>query len=734
MHRAVRYYAIAVWRCPIALTYASDTELTPGTVVSIPYRSRQRLGMVLSETEVSGAVRRKLRAIAAVHDTRVPPSVVEVAVWASKYYGSDAGWFAQQVFWYGFEPPERYREMLELLQARAVRRPWPETGGKCTTRGRAALRALWERLPASEFCVSDVLSTMVSFLRFQSLVRRGLVELRRDAHAAGSCVENPAVLADRIPSLTEEQARAVSLVLGDLQSDHQAPAPRVLYGVTGSGKTLVYMHFAKAVMERGRQFLYLVPEIALTHALITRLRLVFPNIVAVHSGMSRWERLRIAQGVRQRLYNIVIGPRSALWLPFSDLGGIVVDEEHDASFKNGSAPRWNGRDVAIYMAHRARIPIVLGSATPSLESWRNVLQRRYALAEIRERPPGAMLPYVHVHDMTQLRRVYGFRTVLAPDLISDIRRALERQQKAIVLLNRRGYTTRVMCSACETLLLCQACQYPLVWHRSRGELRCHLCDHAQALPQACPHCGTTPKKWRHGGYGTEKLAQLLGKLIPGLRVVRLDADAAQERYHDDLLQEFFQRADCLVGTQMIAKGLDCERVTVVGVVDADAGLDFTDDPRAAERVFQLITQVVGRSGRGSHPGVAHVQVERPTHIAVVSASSHQPHLFYAEESRRRQQQDAPPWKLMIRLIWAGDEGFVRRVERLRPSLQAIVEPYRWECSEIVPPVHAMHRGLIRRVCMITGPAEQRRYVSAVVAQLRALQPEPHIDVDPYDFS
>jgi primosomal protein N' (replication factor Y) (superfamily II helicase) len=484
------------------------------------------------------------------------------------------------------------------------------------------------------------------------LVRRGLVEI----------IEEPAA-----PSVSLIKARsspfefafnaAQQSALDDL---HEAVAARkfsglLLHGVTGSGKTAVYLAGMRAVLEAGRSAILLVPEIGLTPAVAADLHQIFGNQVAIlHSALSSKERARQWHRIQNGETRMVVGTRSAVFAPVADLALIIVDEEHDASYKQEETPRYHARDVAVMRAKMANAVVVLGSATPSLESYFNATKNKYALIELPDRVEQRPLPEVEIVDTRREFEETGHEQVISRKLAAEIKDRLERKEQAMVLLNRRGYSPVVLCRTCGKTLECQNCAIALTHHKREHKMICHYCGYIAPVPKACVHCGSEYVYFL--GTGSEKLEELLHGMFPQARIARLDRDTV--RGHQD-----FERTlnalnegelDLLVGTQMIAKGHDIHGVTLVGVVGADSALGLPDF-RAAERTFQLLTQVAGRAGRGQSPGKVILQTYFQDHYAVQYAAHHDFAGFYEKELRFRSWMHYPPYSALANVLIRSDK-------------------------------------------------------------------------------
>ena len=427
----------------------------------------------------------------------------------------------------------------------------------------------------------------------------------------------------------------------------------LLHGVTGSGKTEVYRRLAGMAIESARQALILVPEIALTPAVAATFRQAFGARVAVqHSGLSSGARHDQWYRIRRGEIDVVVGTRSAVFAPLPSVGLIVVDEEHDASYKQEESPRYHGRDVAIMRAKRAGALVVLGSATPSLESYRHATSGRYRLFTLPQRVGRRPLPSVRVVDMREEFAAQGADVVLSRELTEALDARLTRGEQALVLLNRRGFATAVFCRECGRSLECPNCSVSLTFHRAAGQARCHYCGYARARPTTCPECAG--RYLEQVGFGTERVEAEIVTRWPDARVARLDRDTVRRRgAAAQLLGRFASGAiDILVGTQMVAKGHDFPNVTLVGVISADVGLGVADY-RAAERTFQLLTQVAGRAGRGEIPGAAIVQTLHPDHYSIRHACRQAYEPFYDEEQRFRLAMQYPPEVALVSAVVRG---------------------------------------------------------------------------------
>ncbi|MCK6553025.1 primosomal protein N' [Candidatus Binatia bacterium] len=449
--------------------------------------------------------------------------------------------------------------------------------------------------------------------------------------------------ADRPVTLTAPQAEAVDTISAVIGRAYQ---PFLLWGVTGSGKTEVYLRSVARCLDAGLTALALVPEISLTHQLVARLRARFGNRVAVlHSALSEGERWDEWRKIQRGEVEIVVGARSAVFAPLPRLGLVVVDEEHDSAYKQDDGIRYNGRDVAVVRARLSGCPIVLGSATPAIETFHNGRSGRYAVLELPARVAARPLPAV---DLVDLRRggKLGRVVLVSSPLAAALKANLAVRGQSLLFLNRRGFANFLQCVQCGDALACPNCSVTLTWHRRRQALRCHHCDHTIPPPTSCPSCGgLSLSAW---GAGTEQVEAALRALVPGARVGRMDRDTTARKGSQQRILEAWERQeyDILVGTQMITKGHDIPGVTLVGVLLADQALNFPDF-RAAERTFQLLTQVAGRAGRGDRPGRVIVQTLQPEHYSLTCAQQHDYAGFAEVELGHRRELGYPPFSRFV---------------------------------------------------------------------------------------
>ena len=527
-------------------------------------------------------------------------------------------------------------------------------------------RTLIEALAASggRVAVEAIRGLDVPRTTLGTLVKRGMVELVDEPQGFTMSKIKPRQSPFEF-EFNPAQKEALAKILDGVGS--RKFSGMLLHGVTGSGKTAVYLAGMRAVLEQGRASILLVPEIGLTPALAADLHQAFGDEVAIlHSGLTHAERAEQWHRIKRGEARVVVGTRSAVFAPVSDLALLIVDEEQDSSYKQEETPRYHARDVAVMRAKMAGAVVALGSATPSLESYYNAKKNKYALVELPDRVEQRPLPEVEILDMRQEFQETGQEQVISRKLAEEVRERLEKKEQVMVLLNRRGYSPVALCRACGKTLQCKNCAVSMTHHKREHKMECHYCGHVAHIPDKCVHCGSEYVYFV--GTGSEKLEELLHGMFPQARIGRLDRDTVRGR-------EDFERAlnalnegelDMLVGTQMIAKGHDVHGVTLVGVVGADNALGLPDF-RAAERTFQLLTQVAGRAGRGQSPGKVVLQTYFPDHYAVQFAAHHDFAGFYDKELQFRSWMHYPPYsaianvvirseKLDDALTWSGELG------------------------------------------------------------------------------
>ncbi len=645
-----------------AVPEALAARAVPGARVVVPLRRRRVVGIVTGAVSHQPSADIEVKRILGVPDDQpaLSPALLSLGRWISDYYGAPLGLSLRAILpgplWDVARPagPAPAAERLLVLTGNGMDSLLErDRRFKRAPKRRAAyetVEALGGSAPMSHLLRQLKLSSAV----LDGLVEQGLARIERIPETrdpfAGLSSPPP-------PSLTEDQRRVVQGILGG-GTDQRV----LIHGVTGSGKTLVYLEVLRSVVESGRGAILLVPEIALTPQTVARVRGVFGDQVAVlHSGLSDGERVDAWQALRRGERRVAVGPRSAVFAPVQGLGAIVIDEEHEPSYKQGSAPRYHARDVAAQRAQLEGARLILGSATPSLETLDLAVQGHVTTFTLPDRVGAWPLPPVEVVDLRSAPRVAPAETGIVPwseALDGAVSAALERHEQVILLLNRRGFSTFVQCPSCGNVPGCPNCAIALTVHQTPAALRCHYCGHQDPIPDICIVCGHETQKLR--GLGTQQLEHFVAARFPRARIARMDLDTTTSKWaHHHILERFARReVDILLGTQMIAKGLDFPNVTVVGVVDADTGLHFPDF-RAGERTFQLVAQVAGRAGRGPSGGRVFVQTRAPDHHAIRAAAAHSVAQFAEAELPLRSppQPPYPPRTGLVRFVVAtADHG------------------------------------------------------------------------------
>ena len=515
----------------------------------------------------------------------------------------------------------------------------------------------------------EIMDQGLSAASLKTLVKNGILEQYEVTISRFSETKDPL----QKVTLTSTQAKAKSTILEQF-SQHDIV---LLHGITGSGKTEIYIKLVEEALEGGSQVLYLLPEIALTTQIVLRLKKVFGDKMGVyHSKFSDNERVEVWKGVLTGRYSFVVGVRSAIFLPFDNLGLVIVDEEHESSYKQyDPAPRYNARDVSLIMAHYQHAKVLLGSATPSIESYYLTMTGKYGLVELHQRYGEAQLPSFTVADMIMERKKKLLKGEFSAELIHAIQQALDQNEQVIIFQNRRGYSPYIACQDCGWIPKCQNCAVSLTYHQYRQELVCHYCGYKEPLPRECEACGSTDLKTM--GFGTEKLEEELQLLFPAARVQRMDLDTTRSKNSYETIIGDFEKGDIdlLVGTQMVSKGLDFDNVSLVGIFDIDRMLHFPDF-RSFERTFQLTTQVSGRAGRRDKEGRVVIQAKN-TKLPVLHQIINYDYMgFYQTEIQERQHHKYPPFTRLIHIVVknkdkrVGQDTAIKLANLLREQLGA----------------------------------------------------------------
>lgn len=628
-------------------------QLQPGMRVQAPLGrgDRKRVGYCVQLSNSLDTPRRLKSIIRALDpQSLLSPALLDLTHWMSEHYLCPLGQVLEAVV------PSGVRGQAGTRQKVYLRVPASTTARltqlKLPRKQARALRILSESphpmTPGDLAMAAECTQAPISALRRKRLVVEEVHRIHRGI--AG----RPAVSREQPFNLNQDQQRSLDAILKLLRdASHET---MVVHGVTSSGKTEVYIRAIQEVIEYGRQAIVLVPEISLTPQTQARFQSRFDHVSVLHSHLTpsdrHWHWQQIAAGNTQ----VIVGARSAVFAPTPNLGLIVIDEEHDASFKQDKAPRYHARDVALQRARRESIPLVLGTATPSLESWHKSHRSDFRIIELPHRVSHFPLPDVSIVDLrTQARG--RRRGAISQPLYQAVKESLRDDGQVILLLNRRGFSTTIQCPDCGYVAKCSHCDISLTHHRERDKAVCHYCDYAIPAPPKCPDCGF--EGIRYSGLGTQKLETEVRARFAGVPCLRMDSDSmSKPGSHEKALDRFRSgEVKIMLGTQMIAKGLDFPNVTLVGVINADIALHFPDF-RAAERTFQLVTQVAGRTGRGERGGRVIVQTFTPDHPAIQAAQRHDYRLFAARELPTRREFGYPPYVAMIRIVVRGPQANV----------------------------------------------------------------------------
>ena len=620
----------------------------PGQRVKAPLGrgSRLAVGYCVSVGSPGKPLNRRLKSIDSVLDREplVSSMMLELTRWISESYLCGWGQVLESVIPAGVKKKAGTRVILRFELDPSVRLD----EFKLPRKQQAVVNALAEQnrpMAVDELCdAADCGTGPVQALRTKGIIR-GLRKRSLEYEVVAETVEKQQDL-----KLNTDQSRALKAILSVLRAQQHRTI--LLHGVTGSGKTEVYIQSIREVVSYGRQAIVLVPEISLTPQTIRRFRTRFDSVAVLHSHLSDSERHWHWQQIASGAVQVVVGARSAVFAPVPHPGLIVIDEEHETSFKQDSVPRYHAREVARKRAQLEKIPLILGSATPTLESWLRVHRAEDSLICMPRRVAGLPLPHVSIVDVRTDPRINQGLSI-GRVLRSGIQTALRDNGQVILFLNLRGFSPTVWCRTCGDGVKCPECDITLTWHRDRGIILCHYCDYESPPPRQCPHCGEPGV--RYLGTGTQKLEQEVKTLFREYKVMRMDSDSMRKPgSHDEALEAFRSgEIDILLGTQMIAKGLDFPNVTLVGVIDADTML-HQPDVRSTERTFQLIAQVSGRTGRSERGGRVLVQTSNPTEPAIIHASNHDYESFAKLELRNRRELEYVPFRRLARVILRGE--------------------------------------------------------------------------------
>ncbi len=647
-------FAQVVFNIPVNRTfdYAIPGPLIgrvgPGLRLLVPFRNEKRIGYCVGLSEEPGVPRVKDVISVLDEEPLIDEEMFTLTRWMADYYVCGWGEALEAVLPAGVRQARGARKVriarlvLSAQEAPAIVDEL-EKGAPAQARALAALLDLGGQVLASELAKEAAVSASV----LKSLAQKGHIEIE-ETQPLGYQYKGP----QERPTfeLTQEQKKALALIKEKINKEKGGVV--LLYGVTASGKTEVYIRAIEEVVGRGKEAIVLVPEISLTPQTIARFGARFSRLAVLHSHLSPGQRHYEWRKIRKGDVQVVIGARSAVFAPTKRLGLIVIDEEHENTFKQETTPRYNAREAALARAKICGVPVILGSATPSLESYSRAKEGKFSLAVLSGRVEGRPLPQVEIVDMTVetgARRGFHCLSRRLEQLIAD---RLKKGEQVILFLNRRGFATYISCRRCGWVLRCSRCDISMVYHKARESALCHYCNRTVPAPQECPECGYAGVHYH--GLGTEKVEEEVKALYPDAVVRRMDSDAMRRRASYEEVLGAFKRGEIeiLVGTQMIAKGLHFPNVTLVGVVGADVSLNLPDF-RASERTFGLLAQVAGRTGRGPKGGLVVVQTFSPEHYSTISALHHDYAGFAEQELEFRRQLDYPPYSHLIRILFQG---------------------------------------------------------------------------------
>lgn len=645
-------------------------QIHPGVQVDIPFGKRTLTGYVVEVTEEPKFDVDKIRPLIGIHEGSVPmeSQLIEMAAWIRKNYGSTMNQALKTVLPIKKQTRHVERKTVKLLLNEAQAQQ--KLALFESRHYKAKARLLRELIAQKEIDYTMVTQKLnVSAATIRNLQEQQILQIETT-----TCYRNPVQHLTQEGyhlTLNENQTQVVDRITEDMDSGH--PKTYLLKGVTGSGKTEVYMELIAHVLAAGRQAIVLIPEIALTYQTVMRFYNRFGDRVSImNSRLSQGERYDQYERAKAGEIDIMIGPRSALFTPFERLGLIIIDEEHENSYKSETSPRYHAREVAIERARINHAAVVLGSATPSIDSYYMAQTGRYQLLEMTQRVKNQALPTCEVVDLRQELRD-GNRSILSKRLQELMEERLEKKQQTMLFLNRRGVSGFISCRACGYVVKCPHCDVSLSQHAG-GRMVCHYCGYEERQPKVCPSCGS---KYL-GGFkaGTQKIEMLVKQRFPKARVLRMDFDTTRTKdSYEKILQAFAnQEADILIGTQMIVKGHDFPNVTLVGVLAADMSLHVADY-HAAERTFQLLTQAVGRAGRGQLPGQAVIQTYDPEHFAIQTAKAQDYEAFYQHEIAYRKMMHYPPiWNMLLVHCMGKNEQITQQTAQLMADkLQSAIQ-------------------------------------------------------------
>lgn len=721
---------------------ALRSEIEIGIRVEVPVRNEIRKGYVIAVYPANQAeFKGKLKPIKQICEghARIPESLITLGQWMAEYYCCSqesairtllpgavrSGKLKPKtVTWISEADPTKTAVFIETYAKRK--------------KGQCQALAILAAYPSGLLKQTFIDEHHVSAPIIKSLVDAGILHIEEKRLSALIDDGESEILRTDALRLTPDQTAAMETLTAMMNprfkgEKSELPHTLLLYGVTGSGKTEVYLQSIDYAIKQGKEAIVLVPEIALTPQTVDRFQARFGNEVSVlHSALSDQERYREWNKINDGKVKIAVGARSVLFAPFRNLGLIIVDEEHESTYKQSEAPRYHARDVAVMRGLKENAVVILGSATPSFESYANAQNKRYALARLNRRADDSELPVTEVADMRIENNDHG-AVLFSKRLVEAIYDRLRKNEQTILFLNRRGFARQMMCDNCGYVASCEHCSVTYTYHKYNETLICHWCGASIPAPTQCPECHD--KNIRYSGSGTEKIETVLEKLCPGARVSRMDSDTMTkaEDYENALMAFKRGDTDILLGTQMIAKGLHFPKVTLVGILNADLSL-CVPDFRAEERTFQLLTQVAGRAGRGGIPGEVIVQTRLPDNPAIQFALHHDFDGFWEEESQMRKDLNYPPYNRMIAVFFRGNDlkTVIETAQKFHQNLEHALHAEA-ECTDPLPAPLERIKGKFRYLITVRG--QKLNHIRAVIRHeichgKYSSTVDIHADVDP----
>lgn len=710
----------------------------PGTRVEVPFGHTRKTGFIVAVTNTSDFPHHKIKPLARLVDPQplIPHNLIKLGEWIARYYCCSI------------------EQGIQVLLPGVVRggnvKKKKQLAVKLVDRKKAEkeLTYLEEKFPKQALVVKKLFQrgeTLLSTLKYElsisdsaikTLEKKGIlvkekIEVQRDPFASDRIIPSNDL------ELNDEQAAALCSIKAAI--DDAESVVTLLNGVTGSGKTEVYLQALRHCLAQNKSAIVMVPEIALTPQTVERFRSRFGDRVSVlHSGLTDGERFDEWMKIHEKKVSIAVGARSALFAPFQNLGLIIVDEEHEATYKQNDTPRYHARDVAVVRGKMEHAAVVLGSATPAFETLYNVKKGRYKEVKLQKRFDSQPMPDIKIIDLKhESGEVGSGYSVFSKTLVSDVYKCLDQGEQIILFLNRRGFATTMQCLECGYVAECEHCTKAYTFHRNYNQLICHYCNDIHLAPLSCPNCGD--KEIRFSGLGTEKVEDMARKIFPSAQIARMDSDTmSSEKDYRAVLQKFRTgKIDILIGTQMIAKGLHFPNVTLVGVMLADLGLHVPDF-RAGERTLQLLTQVAGRAGRGDIPGRVLIQTLSPFHPALQSAMRHEYAPYFHNEIDSRKLFFLPPDTHMILIHFSSeDEALVAETAaNFAKALSRVLVGDEFQMGEAVPSPMEKVAGRFRyQISIRTTKVMKASLIlrQAVVGRKMDKRVKFYVDVDPYSL-